>query len=66
MEKLRLFAKKDIQVVENFIKAGQQIRIGKISPSKSKFMLICEEDNLHKWCEMSEYEEIVEDRIVYE
>jgi hypothetical protein len=66
MEKLRLFAKKDIKVVESFIKAGQEVRIGKISQSQSKFMLICAEDNLHKWCEMSEYEELVEDRIIYD
>lgn len=64
MSKLRLFAKKDIQVVENFIKAGQEVRIGKISPSGTMFMLICNEDNLHKWCDLKDYSEFVEDKVV--
>jgi hypothetical protein len=62
--KLRLFAKKDIQVVESFIKAGEEIRIGKISESLSKFMIICTEDNLHKWLDMKDYKEYVEDRLI--
>jgi hypothetical protein len=64
MEKLRLFTKKDIEVVESVIKAGQEIRIGKISPSKTKVMLICADDNLHKWINIEEYDELVEDRII--
>ena len=66
MEKLRLFTKKDIKVVESFIKAGQEIRIGKISPSKTKVMLICTDDNLHKWIDIIDYDILVEDRVVYE
>lgn len=64
MEKLRLFAKKDIEVVESVIKAGQEVRIGKISPSKTKVMLICADDNLHKWIDIKEYNELVEDKII--
>jgi len=66
MEKLRLFAKKDIEVVESAIKAGQEIRIGKISPSKTKIMLICADDNLHKWIDIIDYDILVEDMVVYE
>jgi hypothetical protein len=62
--KLRLFAKKDIQVVESFIKAGEEIRIGKISESLSKFMVICAKDNLHKWLDMKDYNECIEDRLI--
>lgn len=64
MSKLRLFAKKDIQVVESFINTGQEIRIGKISPSGAKFMIICSEDNLHKWCDIKDYNELIEDKEV--
>ena len=64
MSKLRLFTKKDIQVVESFIKTGQEIRIGKISPSGAKFMIICSEDNLHKWCDIKDYNELIEDKLI--
>lgn len=66
MGKLRLFAKKDIEVVESVIKAGKEIRIGKISPSKTKIMLICADDNLHKWIDIIDYDILVEDRVIYE
>jgi len=62
--KLRLFAKKDIDVVESFIKAGEEVRIGKISPSLSKFMVICKNDNLHKWLDMEYYSLYIEDKLV--
>ena len=64
MEKLRLFAKKDIQVVESFIKAGEEIRIGKIAESLSKFMVICDHDDLHKWMDMRDYSEYIEDKLI--
>lgn len=64
MSKLRLFAKKDIQVVDNFIKQGQEVRIGKISDSREKFMVICSEDNLHKWLDMKDYNDLIEDVLV--
>ena len=66
MEKLRLFAKKDIEVVESTIKAGQEIRIGKISPSGANFMIICANDDLHKWIDIIDYDILVEDRFIYE
>lgn len=64
MSVLRLFAKKDIPVVDRPIKAGQELRIGKISPSKTKFMVICMEDDLHKWMDMVDYDEYIEDKFV--
>ena len=62
--KLRLFAKKDILVVESYIKAGEEIRIGKITSDGSKFMIICHQDNLHKWMDMKDYSEYIEDKLV--
>ena len=62
--KIRLFAKKDIEVVESSIKAGQEVRIGKINPSKTKIMLICANDNLHKWVDITDYDTLIEDRLI--
>jgi hypothetical protein len=62
--KLRLFAKKDIPVVESFIKAGEEVRIGKISSSRSAFMVICKNDNMHKWLNMEDYPLFIEDKLV--
>lgn len=62
--KLRLFAKKDIPVVTRMIKSGEEVRIGKISESGRKFMLICKDDDLHMWIDVSEYNETIEDRLV--
>jgi hypothetical protein len=62
--KLRLFAKKDIEVVESTIKAGEEIRIGKISGTLSKFLVICAKDNLHKWLNMEDYHNYVEDKFI--
>lgn len=62
--KLRIFAKKDILVVESDIKAGEEIRIGKINSDGSKFMVICKNDDLHKWIDMRDYNEYIEDKLI--
>jgi hypothetical protein len=62
--KLRLFAKMDIRVVDRIIKAGEEVRIGKISESTKKFMLICKDDDLHLWIDMDKYNDTVEDKLV--
>lgn len=62
--KLRLFAKQDIPVVESYIKAGEEVRIGKIFSDGSKFMVICKNDNLHKWVDMKDYSSFIEDKLV--
>jgi hypothetical protein len=64
MESLRLFAKKDILVVESYIRAGEEIRIGKIASNLQKFMIVCMNDDLHKWVMVDKYEELIEDRLV--
>lgn len=62
--KLRLFAKIDIPVVTRMIKSGEEVRIGKISESTKKFMLICKDDNLHLWIDMDKYNDTIEDKLV--
>lgn len=62
--KLRLFAKCDIKVVESTIKAGDEVRIGKISPSGNKFIVICKNDDLHKWLDMKDYDKYIEDKLI--
>jgi hypothetical protein len=61
---LRLFAKQDIPIVDSHIKAGEEVRIGKIFSDGSKFMVICKNDNLHKWLDITEYSNFIEDRLV--
>lgn len=67
MGPLRLFMKKDYgQGHDNtpFLRQGEEVRIGKISDSLKRFMLIDKDDNRHIWAEMDEYSELVEDKFI--
>ena len=66
--KLRLFMKQDLQVVESFIKKDEEVRLGLISESGKKVMLICKNDDLHKWIDIDKlgdmvYSDYVEDNL---
>jgi hypothetical protein len=56
--RMKYFAKKDILVVESYIKAGDEILV--LKKGEKAALISCMEDNLFKWVDLDKFDELIE------
>lgn len=57
---MKYYAKKDILVVESYIKAGDEILL--LKKGEKKALISCIEDDLFKWIDLDKFDDIIEER----
>jgi hypothetical protein len=57
---MKYYAKKDILVVESYIKAGDEVLL--LKKGEEKALISCTEDNLFKWIDLDKFNDLIEER----
>jgi len=55
---MKYFAKKDILIVESYIKAGDEILV--LKKNERAALISCTEDNLFKWLDLDKFDDLIE------
>lgn len=57
---MKYYAKKDILIVESYIKAGDEILL--LKKGEKKALISCIEDDLFKWIDLDKFNDLIEER----
>ena len=57
---MKYYAKKDILIVESYIKAGDEVLL--LKKGEERALISCTEDNLFKWIDLDKFNDLIEER----